>query len=408
MQKMLRIIFYAALISITLGQLGKLPIPGIEGGIYLCDALLGMLFVGWFIWRLAKKSFRIELVDLSILFLLFALFTSLLIALSWVNASGFIVGLFYWVRIALYLSLFRITRDLFPDLARPTLTRTIIITGLLFVIFGIIQFLLFPNFASLAAQGWDPHYYRVLSTFFDPNYAGMFYVLYLLFLLHLFYTEGKAPTKTILSVIIAITGVTLLLTFSRSTYLALAVGVTVFSLFKDRRIVVAMIIIGVIAFLSVPRVRTRVIGALTIDATAKARIENYEQSFEIIKDNPIFGVGFNTLRYAKEEYGLFRDERGVSSEGGHSGAGADNALLFVLATGGIVSLFSLSVMLIVITIKSYMSVNRALLLSVTLAYLAHTQFVNSLFYTSILALYLILIGIYLVPDGVLKTSKPQE
>ena len=127
----------------------------------------------------------------------------------------------------------------------------------------------------------------------------------------------------------------------------------------------------------------------------KKSIEDYEKTIAIIKDNPILGVGFNAMRYAKEDRGYFRDERGVQQESGHAGAGADNSLLFTWATSGLLGLLALLALGFVVVVQGIRSSNSALILSSTFALLAHSMFVNSLYYTWIIALYMFILGRYL-------------
>jgi len=54
----------------------------------------------------------------------------------------------------------------------------------------------------------------------------------------------------------------------------------------------------------------------------------------IIKDNPLFGVGFNSLRFMKRDYGFLNQDWQES----HSGAGVDSSVLFVWATTGVFGL----------------------------------------------------------------------
>ena len=342
------------------------------------------------------KSFKIELVDIFIALFIGVLGISLINSLSWLVSSRFIVASFYWVRLILYLSLFRVIKDV-SEHNTKAIDKIIYIGGVLFALFGLFQLALFPDFSKYVSHGWDPHYYRVLSTFFDPNYAGGFLVLFLLILLSKFYSKlnGKGVISFRLTLAILFVTSIILLTFSRSTYLALVVGVGIFSLLRDKKILIGMILAAVLAFAFVPRVRTRVIGAFKIDATAKLRIEDYKKTLVIIKDNPALGVGFNAMRYAKEDRGYFRDERGVNQPSGHAGAGADNSLLFTWATSGILGLLSILSLFFVIIVEGIRSRYSALILSSTFALLIHSMFVNSLYYTWIIALYMFILGRYL-------------
>jgi len=165
-----------------------------------------------------------------------------------------------------------------------------------------------------------------------------------------------------------------------------------------------MAFVGIASFVFIPRVQTRVIGAFSFDETVMARLSQYELTLGIIEKDPVFGVGFNTFRYAQEDAGYFRDDRGVSFEGGHAGAGSDSSLLFILVTTGVPGLllylamwgaFLKDAFRAYIT-RSNTTLVRALGLVIVvsqLALMAHTQFVNSMFYPWIMAWMWILLAL---------------
>lgn len=373
--------------SVVLGQLARIPIGGIEGGVYLSEVILAVMVASWLTWRFfSAEGFQLSLVDAVVFFFASIACISLIWAFSWTSFSNIIVGGFYLARLLLYLSLFRITQDVIQ--AQPqratTLWKTMFAAVFVFALIGIAQFAIFPDFSKYVQHGWDPHYYRVLSTFFDPNYAGLLLSFGLLAGLYKLYQKPTLSLVAFLTVVAA----AFVLTFSRSSYFAFICGLTVFSVWKDKRLLILFGLLGLIVFLTVPRVQSRVIGAFTIDETAQLRLDNYQQTFKIIHDHWLLGVGFNTYRSAQSEYGIFRDERGVSSEGGHAGGGADNSFLFTWATMGIIGLVTLLIMLGVFTWYALVHhASTAVTLGFLVAMVVHTQFVNSLYFVWLLAFF---------------------
>ncbi len=93
---------------------------------------------------------------------------------------------------------------------------------------GLIQFFMYPDLRNLMYLGWDPHYYRLFSTLLDPNYMGLLLVFTLLMGFGIF-------TKKHSVWIIAgqlVTFVALLLTYSRSSFLALGAAIVVWTLIR--------------------------------------------------------------------------------------------------------------------------------------------------------------------------------
>ncbi|MCA9390579.1 O-antigen ligase family protein, partial [candidate division WWE3 bacterium] len=199
-------------------------------------------------------------------------------------------------------------------------------------------------------------------------------------------------------------GIAVVITFSRSSYIAFIAAVGLLGTIKSRKLLLLFIAFALASFIFIPRVQTRVIGALEIDETAKVRLEVYDRTFAIIAEDPWFGVGFNAFRYAQDREGYFRDERGVNDYGGHAGAGSDSSILFILATTGIPGLIlflSFGITVLFDSIKMYLDKNLpdrfrlyALTVGVSLvALFIHTQFVNSLFYTWIMEWYWVILGL---------------
>lgn len=90
-------------------------------------------------------------------------------------------------------------------------------TGGLMALFGLFQYIVLPDTRFLMNLGWDDHYYRLLGTFFDPNFAGMGLILTALAILSLHQRFSKSLLIGLLMILVA--GITL--TYSRSSYLAL-------------------------------------------------------------------------------------------------------------------------------------------------------------------------------------------
>lgn len=92
--------------------------------------------------------------------------------------------------------------------------------GLVTAYFGFLQYVLIPDTRFLYSLGWDDHYYRLLGTQFDPAFMGMLLVF------TFFLTEiiKKKNWGRLLRCILVLA---ISLTFSRATYLALIMGISV-------------------------------------------------------------------------------------------------------------------------------------------------------------------------------------
>lgn len=113
-------------------------------------------------------------------------------------------------------------------------------------------------------------------------------------------------------------------------------------------------------------------------SSIQARIINWQNSLKIFLDHPLIGVGFNTYRYAQKDYGFLET---LVWQKSHAGAGADSSLLFVAATTGIIGLVFY---LRYIGVWWKLSAIRPVLRLSLAALLAHSFFLNSLFYPFLL------------------------
>jgi O-antigen ligase len=105
-----------------------------------------------------------------------------------------------------------------------------------------------------------------------------------------------------------------------------------------------------------------------------------------VRDHPLFGIGFNTYRFAQLRYGFITKGEEADS---HGVAGTDNSFLFVLATTGLIGLLSYAALWGTIVRQAWG--NHVVVASITAIFI-HSLFVNSLFYPHIMEWIWILIA----------------
>lgn len=363
------------LISILSGQLIRIPVAyGIT--VYPHDAILFCYLFFWLALRFKKKTFTFGALRRP----LFLFFVTLLASFI-VNAAGhsiqeLISGISYTVRLALYAGLYFVIintkREIFW-------IRSLYMTGVAFGVLGILQYILYPNLRNLSYLGWDPHYFRLFSTFLDPNFSGIFLVL--TFLLGLtFFIQKKIRLEYIILQSIVLTALTL--TLSRGSYIAFVAGLVLYAYWEKIRILLVGIAVCIAVFIFIPLPNKDVTPIFRKDSTV-ARMENWSYSMNLIGKAPIFGYGFNFLRSIQEPDSV----QAGSSGGSHASAGVDNSFLFVLSTagitGGIAWIYLLTSMWSMGKRRMRTEKGRALgtVYCLSLAsVLIHSMFVNSFFY----------------------------
>lgn len=213
-----------------------------------------------------------------------------------------------------------------------TLERVIV----LFAAFGIVQSLFLPGFAQLVHPesalyvDWDPQGHRLVSTWLDPNFAGAFLMMGVLLTL-----ARVSCGASGLAGRLALLTLALLLTASRSSMLAAAVGALAVALIVgvSRRVVRIGAALLLLALPAVPALLTfaRSYNKLAIDASALTRLVSWLRALTIFGDHPVVGIGFNTYGFVQRAYG------------GEAGRGAfafslDGGLLFIAVMTGVVGL----------------------------------------------------------------------
>ncbi len=388
---MVKVLYYSTLILLTLGQLTALSKA--EGNnLYLFDAAVAGSAIVFciFLLTIAKKF----VVPKSYLFLF--LFLAIGIISLYVNSWRFtndeiISAFFYALRLGFYMlfGLCIYNLILIKKFTTNEILNSIVISGVVVAILGYIQLLILPDFEQLNPQlGWDPHKNRLASTFFDPNFTGAYLVLTLsIYILSLF---KKLNLNSLLIVGILLLGI--ILTFSRSTWLMLALTIFLYGILKNPKILLISLIVAFLAYYSTPRIQTRISGTTDPADSAYFRYISWGNTLKIIEDNSLIGVGYNTLRPIQIEYGFEDPDTYLK----HSASGSDSSLLFVGATTGLIGLMMFIFGLLhPIVIKNNLQKSRYIILIIPL--LIESIFINSLFYPQILVVWLILLSMnYLV------------
>ncbi len=294
-----KLIIFFLLIIFPFGQLVRYDL-GNSVVLHVNDLVVGVIFV-LNLFKL-KRHPLLKPVGLVV----FTMVLSLVLNINHYSVSQTIISALYLFRWVAYASLFFFFVD-FKD-------KKLIKNGLLWAVvavavLGLIQYLLIPNVSFLAAANWDNHYFRLVSTFLDPGFTGAILTLGL-------FSSFNPIIFTALA-----------LTYSRAAYLMYFIGFGLLAWYKrSLRLFVATTLILLVAVAILPKTfgeGTK----LDREASIFSRVESWQVAIHLWQKAPVFGIGFDTYRYAT-------NNNAVS----HSGAGSDSSLLHILATTGIVGL----------------------------------------------------------------------
>jgi len=291
--------------------------------------------------------------------------------------------------------MFFVARDL-PKKMNRKADDFLIFGGTIFALAGFILLRMIPDFesAGLAELGWDPHIGRLTGTFLDPNFAAGAFAFLLALVGGKFLGERKLGRKILFLISGGILGIALILTFSRSGLLALGISGLILGIFVERKILLAMLVVGFLAISTSPRLAERIgefgksldsLGGESVqvlDPTAQLRFESWWEGGRIFAENPVLGVGFGGYKFAQN----------FAAEDSHSATGSDASILNVAAETGIFGLSAFLFFLGNLIFASWRKKEFGFLAALG-GILAHSVFVNSIFFAPIGLIFFLAAGL---------------
>jgi len=305
----MNIIFYITAFLFSLGQLGRISFFNQQINFYLYEvALIINVFFLFLKYRLepikvAWNKFK------PIFFFLGVLFFSLLISLSKYNFFENIVASLYLFRLILYFLYF-----IYLKHCSLNVKKVVYLIAVITIFSTLIQYFLYPDLRNLIYQGWDPHLYRTFGVFFDTSISAAIFGVF-------FLTINQPIIKIIYLLLIA-------LSFSRSIYIGFSL--TLFYIFIRQKkflkvVLFSLFFITLIFF--IPKPSGEGVNLKRIYSIV-SRAEDYKQGINLWKDKPIFGYGYNRIRYIKNSQSI------------HSGATFSSSFLTILVSSGLFGLIS--------------------------------------------------------------------
>lgn len=329
---MIKILFALTLFLFTLGQLGR--ITPFEIPVFSNLYEIGLFSVGIYLfttYRFSPEVFKNSVSRSAIVFFSWLLISLVISFFYYPPISNLLAGL-YFIRFLSYVLFFfyffhylrKNTKEV------PFYVRSILIAGLVIIVFSLIQYFLYPNLGNLAYQGWDPHLYRLVGLFFDPPVTAS-----VLFLLGLFFYFSNINVYLKYSFMITV-AILFFLTYSRGGFLALLITLGVFSLrnMKWQYLLAGMaIMVGV--YVIIPKNLSEGLN-LARTTSIETRLKDYHKAIRIWQKNPVLGIGYNHIRFEKDSY-----EEEIITERynpSHASSSFHSSFLMILVTAGVIGL----------------------------------------------------------------------
>ena len=384
---LLKILLIITLLSIPTGEMLRIQLTR-EIGINFIDIAVGVTgFYG--IFYLLKNKISISRIELYFLAFIAVGIISLIINFKNVSNDQFFISALYPLRLLflfMILPLIRIQDKKF----KKKLEAILILDGLIIVIEGIMQFFLYPSLRNLYYLGWDEHLYRLFSTFLDPNFTGVFLILFIVLLI-----PKARKNLRFGSLAISLSIAALVLTYSRAALLSFSLVAFLFLFLNKRKYIpIFILILGSVLLVQANTIRSEGTNLFRTTSTF-ARIGSFGLAVDIFKAHPILGVGFNSYRYASNKY-LNPPLKKESLFPSHGQSAPDNSFLFVLATAGIIGFIlylSFWRILIIKYLRNLRSFDSQVIIFSIIVLFVSSFFVNALFYTPILLWFFSVLGI---------------
>lgn len=393
--KLKKVLLLLIFITLPLGYFARINFGSVFIGLYYWDILLSAYLV-FAVYTFIPNFKKFQWPDFYKLLLIFIVY-SVLITLNsyrYLNSlSEFVISSMYLVRWSIYMfSAIALYFDLKRENISFNFIKTLLIAeGLLISIVGFLQLIFIPDFTLLdQTLLWDPHQNRLTGLYFDPNFAGIILVLTLSVLTSdiLKFLDSKRVYSPRIIIFYALSFLTMfsaiILTFSRSAWLALATSVLVVGLIKYKWIIPIAVFAMFLVYYAVPRVQTRITGVTDPSDSFYFRLISWTETYEVAKQNPLIGYGFNTYRYIRQDMGLIEYDEG---QGDRSDSGSDSSILFVWVTTGLIGLTLFLIAHIKLFFQSLkLSRTSAFVLMFTgfqAALLVNSQFINSMFFPAL-------------------------
>lgn len=325
------------------GLLLSINLPIFPKPIYLLDIFVGLLFLVVLADKKQRISIKKDSLFKPLLIFDLCLLASLLVNLSRLQTINVVISSLYLLRVFVYPVLYFYAKSF----SNNFLTGLSKVSILLFLIFGLTQYLFLPDLRFLKYLGHDDHFYRLVGTFLDPNFTGA--LLSAISLIFIYFNQY---------LLLLISLVSLALTFSRASYLSFLVGIVLYAIiFKKYKAILVVCLLSLGIFLS-PKPFGEGVNLLRTFSIF-SRLENINYGLTLFTQKPLLGWGYNTLNMP-----------------------ISNSFVSVLATSGIVGFIAFLNLIKTIFIKS-----KKLNVVILTTLLVHSLFNNTLFFIWVMAFF---------------------
>jgi len=366
MKKLFKYLFLIILALFSLGQLQRIQLNEVIA-FYAHDIFIAI----WMILIILKYRLKILVLIKKYFFnyLAYSLIIWVILGLiiNFISHGFSAIPLLYILRTISYL-LFALSLPLVLTYSSESYNRRWALVSLFIAITGILQYILSPDTRFLRYLGWDDHYFRLIGTQFDPNFTGILLIVSFLIIQGTWNKQSRVKTS-----ISALLASTILLTYSRASFLSFIIGSTLIifiGFIKTHKKNISLSIIMGLFIILIPLLPRPDGEGVKLERTASisARIESNRLSLKNLnKYKWLFGNGLF----------VYQDQPQKKSFWPNTAHFPDNLFVFLFTSTGIVGL-GIS-LIILYKIGVYLYKKDIYIFTAFVAILIHSQFNHTLF-----------------------------
>lgn len=270
-------------------------------GSQFIDVLLFALIIGWFLSTIFERRSLLERspLNFSSIMLIVYLFMSLLVGSLYMTGTLQLdtghARVQSWKNFCLLPMLFFITLNTVTT--KKEVWNVFLVMCLAMFLMGYYTTSQISWFSSLLSRA------KITGTFqfLGPNEVAAFLNQYTIILMSVYFFMKRGKAKLFMLGLILINLYCILFIFSRGAYLGLVIGMLILFAFKNRKLLVPLLLVlalwqVVLPEKAIERIKSTQNEFGELDESAERRIKIWEKSWEIFQEAPLFGIGYGVFQ----------------------------------------------------------------------------------------------------------------
>lgn len=205
------------------------------------------------------------------------------------------LSIWYVMNLTYFLTYVLVSQNIMEKSQARNVAYALGFAAVLVVLYGFFQFVFGIDTSEMQwvdGEAFPELKKRVFSTWENPNILAAYLDIVACVLLGLFATLQEKRARIILGIGIVCSMACLAMTYARGACLTLAVIMACFGAIKDRRILLAVVVVAAGILALNPVLLERMTTVLSMgDTSSGMRIAMWESTLQMIGDHPLFGIG---------------------------------------------------------------------------------------------------------------------